>query len=61
MISICGRRDTPKEVSLRLFCYREHIFDENTITGGGVVDKNMGDRIYQFFVLDDGGASGRGR
>ena len=39
-----------------LGCGIEHIFDENAVAGGWVVDKDVGHRTHQFAVLDDGTA-----
>ena len=32
----------------------EHVFDENTISGGRIVDKDVGHRAHQFAILNDG-------
>jgi len=36
-----------------LDCRIQHIFDENAISGGGVVDEDVGDCADQFAVLDN--------
>ena len=44
---------------LRRFCLSrriQHIFDQNSIAPGGVVDEDMGHGTNQLSVLDDGGA-----
>ena len=35
----------------------EHIFNENAVARGGIVDENVGDRPDKLTVLDDGGAA----
>ena len=35
----------------------QHIFDEDAIASGGIVDQDMGDGTYQFAVLDNGAAA----
>ena len=35
----------------------EHIFNKNSIAGGGVVDQDVGNGADEFAVLDDGGAT----
>ena len=35
----------------------QHVFDENAVAGGGVVDEDMGDGTDEPAVLDDGGAT----
>ena len=37
-----------------LCCRIQHIFDEDAISGGRVVDKNVSNSADQFAVLDDG-------
>ena len=34
-----------------------HVFDEDAVAGGGVVDENMGNRADQLAILDDGAAA----
>ena len=34
----------------------KHIFDEDTVPRGGIVDQNMRDRPHELAVLDDRGA-----
>ena len=34
----------------------KHVFDEDAIAGGGIVNQHMGNGANQFAVLDDGGA-----
>jgi hypothetical protein len=34
----------------------QHIFDEDAVAHGGVIDKDMGHCAHQFAVLDDGAA-----
>ena len=40
-----------------LRCRVEHVFDEDTVTGGRIVNKDMGDSADQFAVLDDRAAA----
>ena len=35
----------------------EHVFNEDTISGSWIVDKDMGDGADQFAILDDGTAA----
>ena len=37
-----------------LACCGQHVFDEDAIAGGGVVDEDMGHSAHQATVLDDG-------
>ena len=37
-------------------CRIQHIFDEDPVAHGWVVDEDMGDGNYEFAVLDDGRA-----
>ena len=39
-----------------LCCCIEHIFDEDAVAGGGIVDEHMGHCADQLAVLDDGTA-----
>ena len=32
----------------------QHIFDEDTVATGRVIDQHVGDCTYQFAILDDG-------
>ena len=34
-----------------LRCRVEHVFDEDAVAAGGIIDQNMGYRAYQFSVL----------
>ena len=40
-----------------LGCSIQHIFDEDPVAGGWIVDQNMGNRAHQFAVLDNGTAA----
>ncbi len=33
----------------------QHIFEEDPIAGGGIIDQHMGDGAHQLSVLNDGG------
>ena len=37
-------------------CRVQHIFNENTVARGGVVDEHVGDRSDELAVLNDGAA-----
>ena len=39
-----------------LACRIQHVFDEDAVATGWVVDQDVGDGADQFSVLDDGGA-----
>ena len=34
----------------------QHIFDEDSVSRGGIVDQHVGDRSHELAVLNDGGA-----
>ena len=43
--------------SALFLCRRiQHIFDEDAISGGRIVNKDMGDGAHQFPILNDGTA-----
>ena len=50
-------RDTPDGVSLHLLRCGEHIFNKDTVPGGGVGDEDVGDGADDFTVLKDEGAA----
>lgn len=39
-----------------LGCRFQHIFDEDSVAGGGVIDQHMGNSADKLAVLDDGAA-----
>ena len=39
-----------------LSCRVQHVFDEDAISGSGIVDEDVGDGADEFAVLDDGAA-----
>jgi hypothetical protein len=50
--SVKGKK---KAADGRPSCRRvQHIFDENAISPGWIIDKDMGHRAHQVAVLDDG-------
>ena len=40
-----------------LFCGSQHFFDEDAVAGGGIGDKDMGDRADDLAVLENGAAA----
>jgi len=50
------RRDTPPGVSLCLCRGIQHIFNENAVAGGGVIDQHVGHGANELAVLDNGRA-----
>ena len=61
-MTICHREDfsycsvdviTDTRTPAFLCCRVQHIFDEDAISDGGVVDKDVGDGAHQFTVLND--------
>ena len=59
--AIVGRRLSPAaKAPLQgeaLGCGIQHIFNEDAIAGGRIVNKDMGDGTHQFAVLDNGAAA----
>ena len=47
---------TPSRCGHCLCCGVQHVFNENAVAGGGVIDEDMGNCAHQFAVLDDGTA-----
>ena len=61
-MTICHREDfsycsvdviTDTRTPAFLCCRVQHIFDENAVAGGGVVDQYVGHGAHQFTVLND--------
>ena len=56
--AICRPRANTGAICDRPLCRGiEHVFDEDTVAGGGIVDEDMGDGADQLAVLDNGTAA----
>ena len=47
----------PRFLKFYLGCCIQHVFNEDAISGGGVVDEDVGDSADQFAILNDGTAA----